>query len=323
MTSILLLALAMTLTSAQLSEVRQPQEIPLAIEPSGTYLYDVKDGQELYLDIYESAEGSETSVDGIAKPTVIFLFGGGFAIGTRDNPRNVEWFKAMTDRGFRIVAIDYRLALKDKKFKHIGVKFIKALRAAVDTAVEDLFSATCFLVDNAAELGIDPAALVVSGGSAGAMTSMQAEWEICNGGPHADVLPEGFNYAGVMSFAGAIFSDQGALRFASDPCPTMLLHGTADVTVPYTGKRFFKLNFSGSSNIAKVLADGGYSYRMYRFDGNAHEVAAAQIQRIDDEENFLIHSVMMGEHEAIDETVSDPAVVAEEWSNISYRNLYD
>ena len=46
--------------------------------PTGTYKFAVKDGQDLCLDHYAPAAGSETAIDGHAKPTVLFAFGGGF-----------------------------------------------------------------------------------------------------------------------------------------------------------------------------------------------------------------------------------------------------
>lgn len=92
--------------------------------------------------------------------------------------------------------------------------------------MEDLFSATDYLVKNGKSMGIDPDNLVVTGSSAGAITVQQAEWVLCNraaagrpgvaGRPSsdarfgglcdyghvADALPEGFNYKGIMAFCG-------------------------------------------------------------------------------------------------------------------------
>ena len=81
-------------------------------------------------------------------------------------------------------------------------------------------------------MGIDPNNIVVTGSSAGAITVQQAEWEICNSTPMAAGLPEGFNYKGVMAFAGAVLVD-GPLGYKSAPCPVMMFHGTEDELVPY------------------------------------------------------------------------------------------
>ena len=47
------------------------------------------------------------------------------------------------------------------------------------------------------------------------------------------MLPQDFNYAGVMSFSGAILSREGKVDFKSETCPVLMLHGTADALVPY------------------------------------------------------------------------------------------
>ena len=74
---------------------------------------------------------------------------------------------------------------------------------------------------------------------------MQAEYEISNGTPWASVLPEGFNYAGVMSFAGAILSREGKVDYEKAPCPTLMMHGTSDVLVPYKQIAVLNLGFFG------------------------------------------------------------------------------
>ena len=74
--------------------------------------------------------------------------------------------------------------------------------------------------------------IVIAGSSAGAMISLSAEWEICKGNG-----PKGFRAAGVMSFAGAIMSDSGTPSYPSEPCPQLLIHGTADNFVPVAMSR--------------------------------------------------------------------------------------
>ena len=73
---------------------------------------------------------------------------------------------------------------------------------AVNIAVEDLFSATLFVLENAEQWQIDTEKIITSGSSAGAISVLQAENAICNRTSSAAVLPQGFNYAGVISYAG-------------------------------------------------------------------------------------------------------------------------
>ena len=145
------------------------------ISPDGTYLYCKRDTCDLFLDIYNPAPESETKFRDSAKPTILFMFGGGFIRGTRDDDSYHSWFKKKTENGYRIISIDYRLGLKSSN--KVGVAQVNVLDKAIHMAVEDLFSATNFIIDNADQFGVDPSNLVISGSSAGAITVMQAEYE--------------------------------------------------------------------------------------------------------------------------------------------------
>ncbi len=291
------------------------------LEPSATCLYAEKDGTALHLDIYDPAPGAAvTYADGKAKPAVLFVFGGGFVIGSRDHESYNPWFKALSDEGFKVISIDYRLGMKGVEAK--GFAMLDAIHSAVEMAVEDLFSATLFLIDNASELGIDPANIVTAGSSAGAMTVLQAEWEISSGGKLAAVLPEGFDYAGVMSFSGAIYSDRGAIRYPKGSAPTLLFHGTADKIVPYRNIRLLKRQFAGSPALAPILLKAGCSCSFYRFKGAAHEIASGEsmMRNLDEELQFIELSVVRKDRRVIDATVEDPSIPP--FKNLSLKQMY-
>ena len=99
--------------------------------------------------------------------------------------------------------------------------FIAALQHAIDTAVEDFYDATGFVINQSSDWNIDVEQIVASGSSAGAITVLQAEYDLCNGHELAKRLPAGFNYAGVISYAGAV---SGVLppHWEKMPCPIML-----------------------------------------------------------------------------------------------------
>lgn len=277
-----------------------------AISPDGTYMFARRDTCDLFLDVYDPAPGSVTEIDGIRKPTIIFMFGGGFIHGTRDNESYKDWFRMMTDNGYRIISIDYRLGLKGST--KVGVAQVNLLDKAIHLAVEDLFSATCFILDNAEQLGVDPDGIVISGSSAGAISVMQAEYEICNRTSWASVLPEGFNYAGVMSFSGAILSREGKLDYASAPCPTLMLHGTADELVPYRQIKVLWLGFFGGGKIVERFAKFGYDYNMYHFRDYGHEIAESMDTTTDLQFKFLETNVMQGKKRIIEAWMTDPDV---------------
>ena len=290
---------------------------------SGTYLFEHRDTCDLYMDVYEPSPGSITSYDGKEKPTILFVFGGGFIRGERSHESYLEWFRMLNDSGYRLITVDYRLGLKDVDMSFSPLKIFataRATRHAVEMAVEDVFSATSFILDNADELGVDPGNIVIAGSSAGAMTALAAEQEICNRTALASVLPEGFNYAGVMSFAGAIVSDTGKVKYRSEPCPMLLLHGTADKTVNYKKIHFGKYGIFGSSVLASLAKKKGYSYNIYRYRDHGHDIADNMQHLWREQQWFLERNVMEGQRRIVDAFVDDPSVPA--WEAATLDSLY-
>lgn len=276
------------------------------LSPTSTYLYAQRDTCDLFLDIYQPAKGSMTHINGKEKPTVVFMFGGGFITGQRDNESYNKWFRQLTDNGYGVISIDYRLGLKGSN--KVGIAQTNLLDKAIHMAVEDLFSATNFIIDNASELGVNPNNLVVSGSSAGAISVIQAEYEIANQTSWAKVLPEGFNYAGVMSFAGAVFSREGKVDFKTEPCPVMMLHGTADAIVPYTQIAVLNLGFFGGGKLVERFKKYDFNYNMYHFVDYGHEIASSMDTTLDLQLKFLENNVIQGKKRIVESWISDPDI---------------
>ena len=272
-----------------------------------TYLFEKRDTCDLFLDIYNPAAGSQTTYMGKDKPTILFMFGGGFIRGSRNDESYMPWFNAMTEDGYRIISIDYRLGLKGSN--KVGVAQVNVLDKAIHMGVEDLFSATAFICDNADALGINPSNIVIAGSSAGAIIAMQAEYEICNKTSWTVVLPEDFRYAGVMSFSGAILSREGKVDYkVHSPAPTLMLHGTADELVPYRQIAFFNLGFFGGGRLIERFKKFGYNYNMYHFIDYGHEIAGSMQTTMDLQKRFLQTNVMDGKKRTIEAWISDPDV---------------
>ena len=186
---------------------------------------------------------------------IIFSYGGGFI---EDNQRSEDvrrLCRTLADDGFMVVAANYRLGLRGVQFKG-PLSMIKPLENAVEMAAEDVMKVTRYVLDYASELTVDPRQVILMGSSAGAIASLQCDFERCNRTELAQrYLPEGFRYAGVVAFAGAIYSRKG-LEYKHDiPAPTLFFHGTADKLVPYKQVKAFGIGFYGSDRIARQFQD--------------------------------------------------------------------
>ena len=181
--------------------------------------------------------------------------------------------------------------------------FIAALQHAIDTAVEDFYDATGFVINQSSDWNIDVEQIVASGSSAGAITVLQAEYDLCNGHELAKRLPAGFNYAGVISYAGAV---SGVLppHWEKMPCPIMLFHGDA-----------------GSSAVAKSLENLQASYYFYKVENAGHEISGLPMSRNQyDIMSFLSRQVLGDENLAIttDERVPGDTIVRKDFTVQDY-----
>ncbi len=232
-----------------------------------TKVFSKTDSGSLKLDIYYSGKITET------KPTVLFIFGGGFVMGRRDSKLFDQYFNALIAHQYKVVSVDYRLGLKGKKFP--GPFNTANLKAAIDTATADVFDATAYLIRNAKDLGIDTAMIILSGSSAGAITALHTDYNKRNATALSAKLPGNFQYKGVISFAGAILSYRGAPKYAIAPAPTMLFHGTADKLVPYNKVRLLNRGFFGSKYLAKTFKKNDYPYYFQYVQNMGHEIAGS------------------------------------------------
>lgn len=287
-----------------------------------TYMYAERDTCSLYLDIYRPTVGSKTEFDGKAKPTVVFVFGGGFIMGERSEAFSQQWFQRLNDNGYAVVTIDYRLGMKGYKVgKGLSGSFKAAEQFVIaqQMGVEDLFSAISFLNENSEELGIDVNNLVVAGSSAGAIIAQAAEYDILCG--RTEGLPEGFQFKGVMSFAGAVISIKGAPEYPSAPCPVLMLHGTADQAVAYTKYGAVGRGIWGSDFLAAQWSKKHYTgWCIYRFKDRTHDVAGYMNYLWDIEQAFLEKNVIQGAARTVDAMVDDPSLPT--WGTVTLDSIY-
>jgi acetyl esterase/lipase len=101
-------------------------------------------------DVFAPAAGAER------RPTVVWVHGGGFVGGTKDEL--ADYFRLLASRGCTVVAIQYTLAPE----------------ARFPTPVRQTLSALRHLAEHAVELQVDPQHLVLAGDSAGSHIAAQA-----------------------------------------------------------------------------------------------------------------------------------------------------
>ena len=278
----------------------------LSFAQKATYKVAQRDTCDLYMDVYDPVVIPGDTLD---RPTILFVFGGGFIMGQRDDPWVLPWFKLLNENGYRVVSVDYRLGLKGIRMRFDLFHLIQSAdytKKAVDMGVEDVFASVRYLADHP-ELGVDMDNIVIAGSSAGAMISLSSELEACNRTVRAEILPAGFHFAGVMSFAGAIMSDTGKPVYKRTPCPQLLIHGTADGAVQYEKMGFGRRGMFGSSYLVNnVLKPAGYVYQIYRYVDHTHDMAANMLANWPEEKRFLEVSVIGGKPLTIDCTIDDP-----------------
>ena len=258
-----------------------------AVAAPKTEIYAIKGADTLRMDFY--------AVDKADAPCMIFMFGGGFFTGRRDKPEYIEFFEYLNREGYAVASIDYRLGLAPlraaKERPSVG-ELVGMLSNSVDIAVKDLYSATTYLVDNAARLGISPEKIVTCGSSAGAISVLTGEWRRTNGKAE---LPKGFRYAGVISLAGAVYSTEGAPKWESDPCPLMLYHGDADSNVPYRTLKVGKVGMFGTDYIYdKLLKRSDMPYYIGIYHDVDHVVAGAPYMQNREQICWFMEKVALG-----------------------------
>lgn len=294
------------------------QEAPLdsaAFQPDESIAFFQYDTLALEMDLYFPTDDADLH------RCIIYSYGGGFV---EDNQRHFETrrlCRQFADDGFVVVATNYRLGLRGVRFKGVG-GMVKPLESAIQMAAEDVFKVTRYVLDYAAELTVDPEQVILMGSSAGAIASLQCDFERCSHSPLAEqYLPDGFRYAGVIAFSGAIFSRKG-LKYLDTPAPTFFLHGTADRLVPYEQIKLFNIGFYGSDRIAQQFKKNHFAHKILRFTGEGHTVAARYFVNYDEVRWFIDNMVTARKNYEIDETFFDPDRERSSWDTADAGSLY-
>ena len=283
-----------------------------------TYPFVERDST-LSLDVYRPAQPRAD------KACIVSLFGGGFVMGTRNGGLQRQIASLLTERGFTVVCIDYRLGLKDKAkmATFTGISgTLDMFQYCIDIAVEDCAAAVNWLCRHAAKLDIDTSKIVLTGSSAGAITVLQLDWYRANqSSVVSTILPAGWKPAAVIPYAGAIMS-HGSPTWKTAPAPTMLMHGTKDKIVDYsTYPPVITYALYGSKRVFKQMQKQNYPCWIVRFEGIGHEVASWLPGSVDFFCGF-VNQALAGRITTLDATMSDTKLVPTKWTDMTIKDLY-
>lgn len=268
----LLFALFLLFGSSSLLAQRYATDQFAAVEKQ-TFPYGAVSGEILSLDLYTPSGDTEVN-----RPLLLYVHGGGFSAGTRDGDNLVAFAEDMAKKGYVVASMSYRLTMKGKGFgcDQTAQNKIRTFQGAA----QDIRMATRYILDRAAQWGINTRQIVLAGSSAGAEAVLHAAYWGLNDLPeNTPPFPDNFRYAGVISMAGALVDVQ--MINESTAIPTLMFHGTCDNLVPYaTAPHHYcqpgdpgYLILHGARSIADRLHELGRPYYLFTVCNGAHEWA--------------------------------------------------
>jgi len=219
---------------------------------------------DLLLDLYLPIDRSEPL------PVFVYMHGGRWENGSKDwLPRQISTMNWFASRGYAAIAFNYRLRgdkpvrsasledfermLSDQLADH---KELPELVPFITVATEDLMSLLRWVNLNATDYNLDTSKVVVSGGSAGAITTLLATYS------PVDPMPAGLPApSALVSFSGGLFGVEDAMRETA-VTPALFVHGTADQRV----------DFQESVRAQRALASRGVTSEVISLKGLRHSL---------------------------------------------------
>jgi acetyl esterase/lipase len=267
---VVLLILAGAAVAQEAKKKRQAAAYPPSFPEARAEVYKTVGDVKLSLYIFTPPDHKPEG----KRPAIVFFFGGGWRAG---NPAQFhEHAKHLAARGMVAITADYRVASRHD------------VKAAA--CVADAKSAIRYVRRHAARLGIDPDRLAAGGGSAGGHLAActgtiqgfdePAEDKSISSVPNALVL---FNPALVLAPVEGLDLDKERLaslgeRMGVEPKelspyhhvkqgvpPTLILHGKADTTVPYSTAEAFAKSMTAAGNRCELVGYENQTHGFFNF----------------------------------------------------------
>jgi arylformamidase len=212
------------------------------------------------LDFFPAANGNKRA------PLVVFVHGGGWKRGSKDNGTGQWKAPHYTAAGYAFVSINYRLVPE----------------ATVEQQGADVAASLRYLIDNAARLGFDPTRVVIMGHSAGAhlVALVGTDESYLRGAGLSFANVDGvipidgaaYDVAQQMSEGPGMMQDTYAQAFGSDPARQRALSPTLHAASP-NAPAFLIIHVQRQDGIAQsiklegALKAGGTRVQRQQFDG--------------------------------------------------------
>jgi len=250
-----------------------------------TYEYSNKENEPLQLDFYKPENDNLKD-----RALIVFVHGGGFSTGKRDDSEIKKLAKAFTRKGYVVASVSYRLTRKGKGFGCDTPATIK--KETFKNAGEDVLDAICFLIDKKEQFNIDPLKIILAGSSAGAEAALAITYNkhlyFKNSIRYNHISP-----VAMVSLAGALIDVHSITK--KNAVPGIFFHGTEDPLVPYKSaphhycdaEKPGYLILHGSKTITDKLKQLDSSYLLYTIQGAKHNIFEITDEKLSTIFNFL------------------------------------
>jgi acetyl esterase/lipase len=268
----------------------------LFAQNKSTFIYSIKGADTLRMDVYSPSNLDRND----SLPVLLWMHGGGFAGGSRDNGDEVKLAKYATNHGYIGISISYRLT---RKGTESGFGCDCPAKDKIETfrgATIDFLDAAQFVIENNRKLKVNANKIIAGGSSAGAEAVLSAvymkDYYVTDKSKYQDI-----HFAGLLSLAGAMVDPSYiSLRTA---VPTVLFHGSEDNLVPFAKGAHHQCSNSqpgflilyGSEVISTKLRTLGKSFYFNEVKGGKHEISGIPFVQLDEIFKFFNSTIFQKE----------------------------